>query len=144
MSKRYSVEKLAPIITETLNGNGSVSFVLGGISMLPAIRDGIDTVTLVKPHKLKKGDVIFYQRDNGQYILHRVICVDGDTYITRGDNQWVNDYNVRDNQIIGVLKSVERNGRIYDADSFKNKVYLLFLPVIRWILRICNAVKRRL
>ena len=74
MSKKVSMDDMAPLIRETLAESGEVSFVSAGVSMLPTIRDRKDTVTLVSPQgKLKKGDVPFYQRDNGQYILHRVI-----------------------------------------------------------------------
>ncbi len=144
MSKRYSLEELVPVMREALEENGEVSFVSAGTSMLPTIRDRKDTVTLVRPQgKLKKGDVPFYQRDNGQYILHRIVYVNGDTYVTRGDNQWVNEYNIRDDQIIGVLKSIERGGKVYNVESSEYKMYLRFLPLVRWSCRIYNAVKRR-
>lgn len=145
MSKRFSLNELAPIMKETLDENGEVSFVSSGVSMLPTIRDRKDTVTIVKPQgKLKKGDVPFYKRDNGQYILHRVIYVNGDTYVLRGDNQWINEYNIRQDQVIGVLKSIERNGKVYSVDSKRYKAYVALLPTIRWVYRIFNAVKRRL
>lgn len=130
---------------EALDSNGEVSFISPGTSMLPTIRDRKDTVTLVRPQgKLKKGDVPFYRRDNGQYILHRIIYVNGDTYVTRGDNQWTNEYNVTDDQIIGVLKSIERSGKIYSVEDKKYKLYLLLLPLIRWVYRIYRALKRRI
>lgn len=144
MSKRYSLEELVPVMEETLNENGEVSFVSAGTSMMPTIRDRKDTVTLVKPNgKLKKGDVPFYRRDNGQYILHRIVYVNGDTYVTCGDNQWVNEYNVRQDQVIGVLKSIERNGKVYSVNDGKYKAYLFFLPAVRWAYRLYNAAKRR-
>lgn len=130
---------------EALEENGEVSFVSAGTSMMPTIRDRMDTVTLVKPcGKLKKGDIPFYQRDNGQYILHRIIYVNGDTYVTRGDNQWVNEYNVRQDQIIGVLKSIERSGKVYNVEDKEYKYYLLVLPLVRWGYRIYRGLKRRI
>ncbi|MBO5420531.1 MAG: S24/S26 family peptidase [Clostridia bacterium] len=134
MSKKVSMNDIAPLIKETLEESGEVSFVSAGVSMLPTIRDREDTVTLVKPKgHLKKGDVPFYQRDNGQYILHRVIYVNGDTYVMRGDNQWQNEYNVRHDQIIGVLYSFDRNGKTYKVTDPGYKIYVRFLPVIRYV-----------
>lgn len=145
MSNIHSFEEIAPVMREILEANGRVSFVSGGTSMLPLIRDGVDTVTLIKPDgRLKNGDIVFYQRENGQYILHRIIRVSGGTYITRGDNQWFDDCNVRQEQIIGALTCIERNGKCIEADSVKNKVYVFFLPLIRCIFRIGKAVKRRI
>lgn len=145
MSKRVSLNELVPIMRETLEENGEVSFESAGVSMLPTIRDRKDTVTLVKPQgKLKKDDVAFYQRDSGQYVLHRIVYVNGDTYVACGDNQWTNEYNIRDDQIIAVLKSIERNGKVYDVDGKKYKFYVKILPAVRWIYRLYNAVKRRI
>lgn len=133
MSKRVSMDEMAPLIREILAESGEVSFVSAGVSMLPTIRDRKDTVTLVRPQgKLKKGDVPFYQRDNGQYILHRVIYVNGDTYVMRGDNQWENEYNVRHDQIIGVLHSFDRDGKTYKVTDTGYKLYVNFLPLIRY------------
>ena len=133
MSKRVSMDEMAPLIREILAESGEVSFVSAGVSMLPTIRDRKDTVTLVRPQgKLKKGDVPFYQRDNGQYILHRVIYVNGDTYVMRGDNQWENEYNVRHDQIIGVLHSFDRDGKTYKVTDTSYKLYVKFLPLIRY------------
>lgn len=144
MSKKVSLEELMPVVREVLEERGEVSFVSAGTSMMPTIRDRKDTVTIVKPQgKLKKGDVPFYQRDNGQYILHRIVDVNGDTYITCGDNQWVKEYNIRDNQIIGVLKSFERNGKTHYVDGKGYRLYVKLLPVIRWIRRIKNSIKIR-
>ncbi|MEE1065308.1 MAG: S24/S26 family peptidase [Acutalibacteraceae bacterium] len=134
MSKKVSMDDMAPLIRETLAESGEVSFVSAGVSMLPTIRDRKDTVTLVRPQgKLRKGDVPFYQRDNGQYILHRVIYVNGDTYVMRGDNQWENEYNIRHDQIIGVLYSFDRNGKTHKVTDAGYKIYVKFLPVIRYI-----------
>lgn len=127
------MDDMAPLIRETLVESGEVSFVSAGVSMLPTIQDRMDTVTLIKPQgKLRKGDVPFYQRDNGQYILHRVVYVNGDTYVMRGDNQWQNEYNIRHDQIIGVLYSFDRNGKTHKVTDFSYRVYVKFLPIIRY------------
>lgn len=124
---------MAPIIKETLDECGEVSFVSAGVSMLPTIRDRKDTITLVKPKgRLKVGDVPFYKRDNGQYILHRVMYVNDDTYVMRGDNQWANEYNIRHDQIIGVLSSFDRNGKTHKVTDLDYRIYVKLLPIIRY------------
>ena len=134
MSEKISLNEMEPRIRETLDKNGEVSFVSAGRSMLPIIRDRKDTVTLVKPKKnIKAGDVVFYQRDNGRFILHRVMYVNAGTYVMRGDNQWDNEYNVRRDQIIGVLKSIERNGKVHNVTDRDYLMYVRFLPLIRFI-----------
>lgn len=134
MSNKISISEMAPLICEALEKNGEVSFVSTGRSMLPVIRDRKDTVTLTKPPRnIKKGDVAFYRRDNGQYILHRVMFVNGDTYVLRGDNRWDNEYNVSRSQIIGVLKSFERNGKVHNVTDRSYQMYVKLLPLVRFV-----------
>ena len=101
--------------------------------MLPLIRDGKDSVTVAKPRRdIKAGDVVFCRRDNGQFILQRVMFVNGETLVLRGDNQWGNEYNVGKERVIGVMKSFERNGKEH---SVKDRDYLLYtrlLPLVRF------------
>lgn len=145
MSKKISMHEMAPLIEEILAESGEVSFVSAGVSMMPTIRDRKDIVTLVKPEgQLKKGDVPFYRRDNGQYILHRIIYVNNGTYVTRGDNQWENEYNVRDDQIIGVLCSFDRDGKTHRVTDADYKIYVKLLPVIRYVRKYWYLLKSRI
>ena len=133
------------VITEVISSGGDVTIIASGTSMEPFIRDKKDKVTLRKPAgKLKKGDVPFYKRKNGQFILHRIIGKDQNGYILRGDNQWVKEYSVTDEDIIAVLSCVEKNGRKHFVDGFYCRAYRFFMPAIRWIRRIANSIKIRL
>lgn len=147
MNKRISLDEIAPLIREMLESDGSVSFVSSGVSMLPTLRDRKDTVTLVKPpEKLKKGDVPFYKRDNGGYVLHRVLYVNesNGTYVMRGDNQWVNEYNIRQDQIIGVLSEFTRNGKTHRVTDRSYRLYTACLPVVRYSRRFYYWLKSKI
>lgn len=142
MSNKVSINEMAPLICEALEKNGEVSFVSTGRSMLPVIRDRKDTITLTKPPRnIKQGDVAFYRRDNGQYILHRVMFVNADTYVMRGDNQWDNEYNVRRDQIIGVLKAFERNGKVHNVTDRSYQTYVKLLPLVRFVRKYYYSFK---
>ena len=74
-----SMEELVPLIREVLSNGQSVRFSPKGTSMLPMLRQGIDSVVLSPVTcRLKKYDIPLYQRDDGSYILHRIIKA-GDT-----------------------------------------------------------------
>lgn len=144
MSEKISLNEMAPLIRETLEKNGEVTFISAGRSMLPVIRDRKDTVTLVKPKReIKPGDIVFYQRDNGQFILHRVMFVNSDKYVMRGDNQWDNEYNIRRDQIIGVLKCFERNGKIHNVTDRDYLIYVKLLPLIRFFRKTYYGFKSK-
>ena len=59
-----------------------------GTSMLPLLRQGIDSVNLVSPNDIKKNDILLYKRASGQFVMHRAIKIKGDEYIMCGDNQY--------------------------------------------------------
>ena len=75
-SKRYAaLDEMMPVIREKLDAGGEVRLPASGRSMTPLFRDGKDTVILEAADKkgLKKYDMILYRRDNGQYVLHRIV-----------------------------------------------------------------------
>lgn len=59
-----------------------------GVSMRPFLRTGDFAYVVALPEKLKRGDLVLYQRRNGQYILHRIykILPQGG-YLILGDGQ---------------------------------------------------------
>lgn len=124
MNKVVSMDEMIPLIDEQLKNNGEVKFTPRGKSMYPTLISGEDTVTIVKPEfPLKLYSMPLYKRDNGEYVLHRVIKIDGDKYTMRGDNQYIAEEGIREEQIIGVVKEYTHNGKIYSGDDVKNRMY---------------------
>lgn len=118
------MQDLMPVFQETLAQGKTVRFSPRGVSMLPMLRQGKDTVTLSPVSgKLKKHDIPLYRRDDGAYILHRIIAV-GNTYTCIGDHQYVYEPGVRDDQIIGVVTSFTRGKREYSVTNFWYRLYV--------------------
>ena len=109
---RYAaLDELMPLIREQLAAGQRVRFSPQGVSMLPMLRQGIDSVELSPlPEKLHKYDLPLYRRENGQYVLHRVIDV-GETYTCMGDNQFAPEPGVLHSQMIALVTSFSRGGR---------------------------------
>ena len=82
--RSFHMDDLMPLMKESLASGQSFRFSPRGISMLPMLRQGKDTVTL-SPIKepLKKYDIPLYQRDDGAYVLHRITEVGGNLYLHR-------------------------------------------------------------
>ena len=93
-SKSVRIDDVIDVMTEKLKEGGTVTFSPHGTSMLPMLRDGEDVVVLkgTGGKRLHLFDVPLYRRDNGQYVLHRVLdfCRDG-SYVMCGDNQFVKE-----------------------------------------------------
>ena len=65
------IHEYMPVLQGILSEGRSVRFTVTGSSMSPFLiheRDSVIISPLSSP--LKAGDIVFYQRDNGQYILH--------------------------------------------------------------------------
>ncbi len=111
--KELRLEQLMPLIRECLAADRHVRFSPRGTSMLPMLREGLDCVVLAPlPEKLKKYDLPLYQRENGQYVLHRIVAA-GENYTCIGDNQFEREYGVRQEQMIALVAAFSRKGKDY-------------------------------
>ena len=109
-----SMDELVPIIREVISMGRSVQIFPRGISMLPMLRQVIDSVVLAPvPPKLKRYDIPLYRRDNGQYVLHRIVRVD-DTYTCVGDNQFIAEPGLRHDQMIAVVTAFYSGNKKHD------------------------------
>lgn len=145
MPKRsVSLEEVMPMILEHLAAGESVQFIPKGTSMRPMIHGGRDHVVLspVKG-KLKKHDLPLYRRDNGQYILHRIVKV-GETYTMVGDNQYQREPGIRPDQILAVVTAFVRDGKRYCVTDWSYRAYCLFWYYSRPLHRCVGAGKRLL
>ena len=116
--KKVRLSEMLPIITEKISSGGEVSIPITGISMYPTLKQGRDYAVLFKaPEHLKKGDIPFYRRENGQFVLHRVVGEDENGYILCGDNQTEKEYGVKREWIIAILIAVERDGKRIPINS---------------------------
>lgn len=100
-----------------------------GTSMMPMLRERIDTVKLVKPtKKIEKYDVILYERPNKMYVLHRVLGIKRkngeELYVLCGDNQVILEKYVKKNQIIGVMEGYYRGESYISKDDLSYKKYV--------------------
>lgn len=131
------------LIRERLAEGRNVTFSPRGTSMLPFLKEGRDTVTLSPaPKVLKKYDIPLYKRENGQYVLHRVVKV-GETYTCIGDHQFVYEKGIKQEQIIAIATAFVRKGRLISADDPLWRLYAVFWHYSRFPRRVFMAVMRR-
>ena len=146
--KSISLEQLMPLIRQQLAAGHSVRFGPKGTSMRPMLRQGIDTVELSPlPEKLKKYDLPLYQRQNGQYVLHRIIHA-GETYTCMGDNQFDPEPGLTQDQMIGIVTAFYRGEKRWRADCWQHRLYCRFWhfsrPVRRYFRRCSQGLRKTL
>ena len=88
-----------------------------GTSMLPLLRQGIDSVLLVAPNEIKKNDILLYKRANGQFVMHRAIKVKKDEYVMCGDNQYEHEHGIKKENILAKVKGIYRGEEYFETDN---------------------------
>lgn len=121
---KVSLNDMYPLILTQLEDGGTVSFKPKGTSMLPTIRQNIDEVTISKlVTKPKKLDILFYRRENGQFVLHRLKKIKKGSYVIRGDHQFEYEYGITDKNIIGVVTEIHRGDKVIKRGSLLFNIY---------------------
>lgn len=139
------MDAFIPLISESLQQGKSVNFKPRGISMLPMLVQGRDSVMLSPvTNKLKKYDIPLYRRADGRYILHRIVSISGDTYVCAGDNQYRKEYGVSHDSVIAVVTSFTRKGKTKTVNALSYRIYCRFWHYSRPFRRILAALKRRI
>ena len=151
--QKIPMETLSELIRFQLENGGRANLVVTGNSMYPMLRSGIDTVELVPiKERQKKGDIILYRRDNGRYILYRIVGLTNDGYICCGDNQAEKEP-VRHDQLLAVVDSFARRGKAYTLTHVCYRLYAAFwtgtfpvrryvLAVVRWLFFLRQKIRR--
>ncbi len=78
------------IAEEVIGKGNNLSFIAGGASMSPFIKDG-DTVVVQPAGSLHIGDIALCRTPEGRLILHRVVQVTTSGVVTRGDACFTDD-----------------------------------------------------
>ena len=143
--KKISLDEIYPIIKEKIENGGTVQLPITGTSMLPLLVWGRDTVELTKCENPQKYDIIFYRRDDGHFVLHRIVGKNENGFILCGDNQINKEYGITENHIIAVVKSITRKGKTFSVDKSSYKIYVnlwtLILPLRNIILVPMRKIK---
>ena len=115
-----------------------------GVSMRPFLEDGRDSVVLAAADTLKKGDVVLAEIARGQYVLHRIIKMDGTALTLMGDGNPKGTEKCRIVDVAGIAIALIRKGKTVECDSCKWRVYSKIWPALRPLRRYLLFIYRRL
>lgn len=141
------MESLAEVLLLQMESGGEARLVVTGDSMYPTLRHRKDVVYLKKPDRqLKKKDLILYQRENGQYVLHRIVTKPkNDAFICCGDNQWEKEP-VTSDQVVALAERFTRKGRTHTAIDLRYRLWIGFwvglFPLRRPLLKLRRFLGR--
>ena len=115
--------------------------VVTGNSMSPFLIGGRDKVFLARLDRpARRGDILLYRRNNGQYVLHRVYRTGTEGMTMVGDAQQELEPGIRQEQILAVVTRAERKGKPMAPGSFCwgffEKVWIQLVPTRPFLRRV--------
>lgn len=136
-----TLDEIFPLLDVMLYSGKEIELTVTGTSMMPLLKNRVDSVVLTKiKAPLKKGDIILYKRKNGKYILHRILKILDGEYFLIGDNQTDIEKGIFEENIIAVVISFNRKGKSHRVNERLYKLYhfiwLRIIPLRPYINRI--------
>jgi len=142
--KTQMMEEIRTLISE----GKTVCIKAKGNSMNPFIEHLRDDMTIGpwKDEDIRKGCVALVKDTKGSYLIHRIIKRDKETVTLIGDGN-VGVYETAEiGNIIGILYSITRKGKVWKTDSKVWKLYsrlwMFLLPLRRWPLGLWRRLFR--
>lgn len=147
MQKRImDIDVYMPVVCELLKQGKETSIVITGNSMVPFLVHGRDEILIAPPDGTwRRGDMAFYRRVNGQYVMHRIYRVNGDgTYAFVGDGQTAIESPIYEQQMFGKITAVKRKDRWIGPGNFWweffEHVWIRLVPVRPAVRRLYGAL----
>ena len=115
---RVPIQDIFPSISKKISEGGSVEMTVAGNSMRPTLLDRVSKVRLTAIKVPKRGDMVLYRRENGTFVLHRIVrtCHDG-TIIFCGDSQYQFESGIRREQLLAVVYEFFRRKKWVSCDD---------------------------
>lgn len=128
------------LIREVLSSGGEFRLYPHGTSMLPLLRQGRDSVALRRVDSpIRVGDILFYQRPDGSFVLHRVWALAPEGLTLMGDNQSLPEHGVAPDWVIGRVTRIFRDDKEVFCDGPGYRLYLGL-----WRFTITRSLLRKL
>lgn len=149
MTRTVDIYTYMPILQDILKEGKSVNLVITGNSMAPFLVHLRDTIIISSVNQpLRRGDMVFYTRDSGQYVMHRIHHIDksGNLFIV-GDAQTEIEGPIRQDQVFGIINQVIRKGKLVGKGDFWFDffyyVYIRLVPLRPYIVKLVSLIKRK-
>ena len=120
------------VVMESIKNGESYSLKGSGNSMKPFLNEN-DTIIVssVNKYKHKVGDILLYERLNGQFVIHRIYNINKNgTYEFIGDNQFWVEKGIKEEQLKACVEKVIRNGREIDC---KQGLVRMIMTIRMWL-----------
>ncbi len=143
MNLELDTREYVSVLKDMVEQGMEVSMTVVGTSMEPFLVHDRDKIYFRKPEgTIKKGDMVFYQRESGAYVMHRVMKVKRQQYYMAGDHQTFLEGPIEKKQIFAKVVSVEKDGVWMTEEDKLWKFYAVWWRRLFWLRKVVNKLKR--
>ena len=143
--KVLPTRQVIALVRHSLDVSGQAYVRVTGDSMRPLLRHLRDGVILVPPWRIRRGDIVLFDRQNGRCALHRVLRAGKTGFTMAGDAQWHLEENLPYGQIVGVVSCIDRGGRKIPRENLFLKMYTFVVTPVTFLrIKGWRALKRLL
>ncbi len=146
--REVDIHQYLPVLIDIIKTGKDVNLLVSGSSMSPFLCHHRDTIVISKPDGVFfRGEMVFYIRNSGQYVMHRIHHIDkqGNLFIV-GDAQTKIEGPILPSQVFGVIHKVIRKGKLIQKDDFWwdffEKVWIRIVPLRPFIVKLYGFIKR--
>ena len=134
-------------LRELVREGKEVSMIISGSSMAPFLIHARDSICFKAPwREPQRGDMVFYERPGGQFVMHRILLKKKDGYYMIGDAQTEREGPVKPEQIFAVVTKVRRKGKWLEPGDFWweffEHVWLRIIPARGFFVRLFGLFYR--
>ena len=143
--REVDTQEYVSMLKELVEEGHQVSLLISGSSMAPFLIHHRDTIFFKKPDReLKVGDMVFYRRRDGRYVMHRICRIRPEGFYMIGDAQKEIEGPLNREQVFGLVTAVKRKGRLIQPGDFWweffARVWLRIIPLRGLINRIYSKL----
>lgn len=108
-----------PVLIDIIKSGKDVSVTVTGSSMAPFLAHLRDSIIVSPPpRQFHRGDMVFFQRKDGSYVMHRIHHLKEEKLYLVGDNQTEIEGPIEPEQVFGIVRKVIRNGKLLQKGDF--------------------------
>lgn len=141
-------EQLLKLMESEFSHGRALPLIVTGYSMSPTLKHLRDQVILVAPNQreLRRGEIVFFQREDGTCILHRIRERKKDgSLVINGDAQvWTEK--IQEKQVLAVAAGIIRRQHYISCDNriyrFYTDCWQLLLPFRRYFIKLTAVLRK--
>ncbi len=149
--RTVDTKEYVSMLRELTREGKEVSMIISGNSMSPFLIHARDSICFQAPwREPQPGDMVFFERPTGQFVMHRVLKKKPEGYYIVGDAQTDIEGPVQPERIFAIITKVCRKGKWIGPGNFWweffEHIWLRIIPLRRGVIRlygVFSRIKRR-